>query len=121
MAKRFTDTLKWKKKFFRELPFKYKLLWLYILDDCDHAGIWEVDFDAVKLKLGVKFVPSDILNKFNNRIVEFNDGEKWFIPSFITFQYGEELNIKVKAQFSAIQLIRKYHLENYMDSELPFE
>ena len=39
MAKRFTDTDKWKKGFIRNLPTKYKLLWLYILDDCNHAGV----------------------------------------------------------------------------------
>ena len=35
MAKRFTDTDKWKKGFIKRLPAKYKLLWLYILDDCN--------------------------------------------------------------------------------------
>ena len=46
MAKRFTDTDKWKKGFIRNLPAKYKLLWLYILDDCNHAGVWETDFEV---------------------------------------------------------------------------
>lgn len=121
MSKRFTDTIKWKKKFFRELPSEYKLLWLYILDDCDHAGVWEVDFDAVKLKIGVQFEPDKVLNIFDNRVVEFREGEKWFVPDFVKFQYGEELNIKVKAQWSAIQIIKKYNLEQYLDTDLPFE
>lgn len=120
MAKRFTDTIKWKKRFFRELPNDYKLLWIYILDDCDHAGIWEVDFDSVQLKIGVKFDKKEALNKFNNRVIEFNGGDKWFIPDFVKFQYGEELNLKVKAHWSAMQLIRKYHLEDYLDVDLPF-
>ena len=38
MAKRMTDTDKWKKGFIRSLPSKYKLFWLYILDDCDPFG-----------------------------------------------------------------------------------
>ena len=38
MAKRFTDTDKWKKGFYKKITnLKYKLLWLYILDDCNHV------------------------------------------------------------------------------------
>jgi len=121
MPKRFTDTIKWKKRFFRELSNNYKLLYLYILDNCDHAGIWEIDFDEVQLKLGVKFDQKEALNKLNNRAIEFDNGDKWFIPKFVSFQYGDELNMKVKAQWSAIQLIKKYKLEQYLETELPFE
>ncbi len=44
MSKRFADTDKYKKPFIRNLPAAYKLLWDYICLDCDHAGIWQVDF-----------------------------------------------------------------------------
>ena len=52
MAKRMTDTDKWKKRFIRELKPKHKLLWLYILDDCNHAGIWEIDLDVASIRVG---------------------------------------------------------------------
>ena len=52
MAKRFTDNEKWKKRFFKNLEPKYKLLWIYILDDCNHAGIWDVDMDVAALRIG---------------------------------------------------------------------
>lgn len=121
MAKRFTDTSKWKKRFFRELPNEYKLLYLYILDNCDHAGIWEVDFDEVELKIGIKFNPDEALNKLDNRAIPFHNGDRWFMPKFISFQYGDELKMNVKAQWSAIQLIRKYKLEQYLDTDLPWD
>jgi len=54
MAKRFTDTDKWKKPFIRCMKAPYKLLWIYILDECDHAGIWHVDFDVAEIKIGEK-------------------------------------------------------------------
>ena len=38
MAKRFTDNEKWKNQFFKGLSTVNKLFFLYILDDCDHAG-----------------------------------------------------------------------------------
>jgi len=56
MAKRFTDTDKWKKTFIRTMKAPYKLLWLYILDECDHAGIWQVDFDVDEIKNLYKFM-----------------------------------------------------------------
>jgi hypothetical protein len=54
MAKRLTDTDKWKKPFIKELPVEYKLFWLYILDDCDHAGVWQVDVEVAEIRLGTK-------------------------------------------------------------------
>ena len=88
MAKRFTDTAKWKKKWIRELNPEMKLFWFYLLDNCDHAGIWEVDIDLASFQTGVKFDESTILKTFNRKIVPFKDG-KWFVPKFIEYQYGE--------------------------------
>ena len=36
------------------LDAPYKLLWFYILDDCNHAGIWEVDMEVASLRTGEK-------------------------------------------------------------------
>ena len=46
VAKRFIDTNIWNKQWFRQLELKRKLLWLYITTKCDHAGIWDADFEA---------------------------------------------------------------------------
>ena len=47
MAKRFTDTDIWKKKWFRKLPLEIKLLWCYLKDSCDHAGVIEFDAEVI--------------------------------------------------------------------------
>ena len=39
-VKRFTDAEKWKDPFFEELTNDYKLIWLYLLDYVDNAGLW---------------------------------------------------------------------------------
>ena len=54
MSKRFTDTEKWKKKFVKDLDPSFKLLWFYILDDCDHAGVWHTDFEVAGIRIGHK-------------------------------------------------------------------
>jgi len=111
MAKRFTDTDKWKKKFLKGLQAPYKLLWFYILDDCDHAGIWHVDLEVASLRIGEKLTEKKAIEFFSKKVFIFDEGEKWFIPDFITFQYGE-LNPNNRAHNSAINLLNKYKLIN---------
>ncbi len=113
MAKRFTDTDKYKKKFIRGLKGAYKLLWDYLYHDCDHAGIWIVDFEIAQIYLGKDMLVSkeDALSFFNDteeRIIEISN-TKWFIPSFVDFQYGK-LNPKNKAHNSVINILEKYDL-----------
>ena len=74
MAKRFTDTDKWKKGFIRNLPTKYKLLWLYILDDCNHAGVWETDFEVASIRIGSKISEKEAIKHFASQIRIFDDG-----------------------------------------------
>ena len=112
MAKRMTDTDKWKKRFIRELKPKHKLLWLYILDDCNHAGIWEIDLDVASIRVGEAVGYKD-LDVFGSKIIMFDNNEKCFIPDFIDFQYGE-LNPNSNVHKSVILLLSRYNLEGYM-------
>ena len=86
MAKRFTDTEKWKKPFIRGLQGAYKLLWLYICDDCDHAGIWQVDMEVAAIRIGEKIDLKEAIKSFDEKIIIIDKGNKWFIPSFLEFQ-----------------------------------
>jgi hypothetical protein len=110
MAKRFTDTEKWKKPFIRGLQGPYKLLWLYICDDCDHAGIWQVDIDVAQIRIGEKINLKDAISSFEDKIIVFDNGNKWFIPSFIEFQYPSGLNPENRSHNSVIILLDKYNL-----------
>jgi hypothetical protein len=114
MAKRFTDTSKYKKSFYRSLPGAYKLFYDFLYHDCDHAGIWIVDMQIAQTYVGHD-MPIDrtaALNFFNSdelRIVEFDGGKKWFIPLFISFQYGQ-LSEKNRAHSTVIQILKKFTL-----------
>ena len=113
MAKRMTDTDKWKKRFLRELKPQHKLLWFYILDDCNHAGIWDVDIEVASIRVGEELIYDMLPQAFLDKIVIFDNGDKWFIPEFIEFQYGE-LNPTSNVHKSVIALLDKYNLEGYM-------
>lgn len=114
MAKRFTDSGKWKKKWFRKLPSEMKLLWIYLCDNCDHAGIFEVDFERISFDLGIEFneyeeIEITVIDFFDGRIEEFNQGEKWFLRGFLDFQYGP-FNEKNRVHISANNILIKYNL-----------
>jgi hypothetical protein len=113
MAKRMTDTDKWKKRFVRELTPQHKLLWFYILDDCNHAGIWEVDIDVASIRVGFDLSQDDLPSLFGDKVISFDNGDKWFIPDFIEYQYGE-LNQNSNVHKSVINLLNKYNLEGYL-------
>jgi hypothetical protein len=109
MAKRFTDTAKWKKPFIKKLNLEYKVFWFYLLDDCDHAGVWQVDLEVASIRIGFKLKLKDCINAFGDKIYQFDNNEKWFIKDFIDFQYGE-LNEKNRAHNSVIGILKKYNL-----------
>ena len=101
MAKRLTDTDKWKKEWFRELKPTQKLFWYYILDDCDIAGIWDVDFGTACFKTGARLDPEDLQNALSRHIKIIDEGKRWFILDFIRFQYG--CDIGELSQHSPVQ------------------
>lgn len=118
MAKRFTDTEKWKKPFIKNLKCCYKLLWLYICDDCDHAGVWQVDFDVARIRIGESVNENEALKLFGDKVQSFDNGNKWFIPSFIEFQYPSGLSEQNRAHTAILNLIKKYNLTLITESSI---
>jgi len=108
VAKRFTESTKWKKLWIRKLDPKYKLFWFYLLDNCDHAGIYDADIESASFHIGIEYNKEEILETFNRKIVPFKK-DKWFIPKFVEYQYGE-LNENNRAHLSVINILNKYNL-----------
>lgn len=122
MAKRFTDTDKYKKTFMRSLPGAYKLLWDYLYHDCNHAGIWHVDFEVAQIYLGKDMLvsPETALRLFNEtepRIEVLAEGKKWFIRPFVPFQYGT-LNPANRTHKSVLTCLIKEGLSKGLISSL---
>lgn len=85
MGKRFTDTDKWTKQWFGDLSIRDKVLWLYC---CDAAGI--ADFSTKFFSVSVGFpVKQETLDKAFGSHIVWLESSKFFIPSFIEFQYGQ--------------------------------
>lgn len=109
MAKRFTDTAKWKKEFIKGLSAKHKLLWFYILDDCDHAGVWEVDLEIASIRIGEPLEYEEAFMAIGRQVVVIGKN-KWWIKDFITFQYGN-LTPKNKMFAPVMAILNKYGID----------
>lgn len=118
MAKRYTDTDKWKKPFIKNLPAEYKLFWLYLIDDINHAGIWEVDKEVAEIRLGIKLSLEKAQGLFKEKVVVFDSGTKWFLPDFIKFQYGSinegQSGKSSPIHKSVLKELRKYNLLEFV-------
>ena len=110
MAKRFTDSEKWQDAWFMDLPSKYKLFWLFLCDQCDHAGVWKVNFKVAAFYVGEHLEPSEV-KRFLKERVEFISDEYWYLTKFIKFQYKVEvsnLNPKNNTHLSAIKILHQF-------------
>lgn len=87
--KRFSETTKWADPWFRALPIEAKCLWLWILDNCDCAGIIEIDYGLAEFQIGTTKPLESALQALGDRVQKH--GSKLFVPKFIRYQYGDEL------------------------------
>jgi hypothetical protein len=109
MSKRFTDSDKWKRQWFRRLPPAMKCFWAYVLDNCNNAGIWEVDFEAASFNVGEELNALDVMEAFRKQYYPFALGKRWFIIDFIDFQYGD-LRPTNNLHVSVINTLKKHDL-----------
>lgn len=113
MAKRFIDTKIWDKAWFRKLDTDSKLLWVYILTKCDHAGILDGDWEAASFFLGSNISEyEEIPDVIRDKMIPISD-DQFFIPSFIDYQYGT-LRINSKPHLSVIKRLEEKGLNNYL-------
>lgn len=114
MAKRFTDTNKWDKLWFRRLSPVHKAFWEYLRDRCSNAGVWEVDFETAEYYIRGELDIKETREAFDGQFLEINGGKLWFIPDFIEFQYGE-LSESCNPHKPVISQLKKLNLlEGYL-------
>jgi len=107
MFKRFTDCEKWDDPWYRNLPPPYKLLWQFMCDRCDNAGVWKVDFDAAQFFIGAP-VHEEALKYFKDRVHILDPGY-WLITKFVDFQFGA-LSGESPLHRSVLSLIEKHRV-----------
>ena len=107
--KRFTETLKWSDPWFRKLKPESKLLWFWILDNCDAAGVIDPDLELASFQIGYQY-PLDTLCEFGDRVSKLPCG-KYHVVKFIAFQHGEKLSRSCKAHNPVFQSLSQHGIE----------
>lgn len=108
MAKRFIDTGLFDDQWFMNLSKDAKLLWIYLITKCDHAGIIEINERLIEFQTGIKSFKTTGA-ELGNRLY-FVRESYYFIPKYIDFQYPNFPNSRVRQQESAIKILVKYGL-----------
>lgn len=89
MAKRFLDSGIFRKPLVRAMKAPYKALYIYLLCECDHAGVWDAEIDVASMRLGIKIDPDKALEELGGAAVSIDGGSKWWVVDFCRDQYGD--------------------------------
>jgi len=113
MALRFTETGKWADPWFRKLPPMYKLIFLYLIDNCNNAGFLEVDEEYIAFQTGLG------IDEVLGAIEGLNKGclcvDRWvWVKRFLRYQKNESLNSENNAHKQIISQIRD-QIERFRD------
>lgn len=108
MGKRFTETSKWSDKWYRALSPTFKHAWNYLTDNCDGAGIIDLDRDLANFQIGEVVDWDAFLRTAGDRVHVIVKG-KWWLPGFVPFQYGT-LSPDCNAHKPVIAALEKYSL-----------
>jgi hypothetical protein len=88
VGKRFTDTEKWCKAWFRKLSLAHKAAWTYLCDRCDSAGIMSLDSELAEFQIGAATDWDAFIDLSEGRIERISNGKLW-LTGFVDFQYGQ--------------------------------
>jgi len=83
MAKRLTDTEKWNDDWYISLSNDYRIIWQWLLDNCNHAGICKRSMRLLNLMCNTDINEEILVKKMDGRLIV--SGNDWFIPKFFQF------------------------------------
>lgn len=109
MAKRFIDTELFNDPWFMDLSKDAKILWIYAITNCDHAGILKVNEKLIQFQTKIKSYLS-VSKELGNCLIRLNESEYYFIPKFFKFQYPNYPEKSFRAVESAILTLQKFNL-----------
>lgn len=89
MAKRLTDTEKWRKPWYRKLSTENKILWQYFLDNCDKAGFIKIDCEVLKMDTNIDTNMLKIESDFAGKVYRVSTEYHW-VAKFVEFQYSSK-------------------------------
>jgi hypothetical protein len=120
IMKRFSETDKWKDEWFSSLLPLEKLVWLFIIDNCDNAGFFELNKRINSFLIGI--TEAEYLGAImglNRGLLGAKNNEMYFVKKFLFHQKNLPLNSENNAHKQIIQLIEnRKHLFDYNFKDL---
>lgn len=109
MAYRYSDTLKWQDEWFVDLTAIEKLLFMYLCDNCDIAGFFELSFRKIAFDLNVKESEIKGAIKGLDRGIIVSDDEKCLlVKNFIRHQKNLPINPENKSHQGILKRVENY-------------
>lgn len=101
---------KWKDSFFMSLKPIEKLLFIYIYENCDDAGFFELNFDNIISDVGIQSQDlSPSLKKLEKSFLISDDGEKVWLKKFLLHQNKLPLDLNTpEGNYIKFQLESNY-------------
>lgn len=114
MKKRLHDCDIWEESWFADLTRDHKILWFFLKDSCDQAGVWRPNNIGVFSRIHRIRVKLDealaVFNKDKERIKVLPNG-RWFLVGFIHFHYGSVLNENSPLHSSVLKALENSGVE----------
>lgn len=107
--KRFTETDKWKDGWFLSLTPQEKLLFFYLFENCDSAGVFEIVIPILEVFVGSSIRIDEFLDKAGDRIQKLDDGKYW-LSRFCKIQYPGGVSPSAKVHSKVRHSIQKHKL-----------
>jgi hypothetical protein len=112
MSKRFIDTEIFCDSWFMDLSINAKLLYIYLITNCDHAGIIDFNLKLTKTQTGIEQLGKSwgsLRQELGKSLIKLKDNY-YYLTKFIKFQYPGFPKSKVNQQLGAIKRLKEFNL-----------
>lgn len=108
MAYRLTNTDKWNDQWFSGLDWRQKVVFLYLCDQCDMAGFYEINLRKMAWDIAIDCADVEgALKGLKSRLLYSSDGKYLFLRNFIKHQKNLPLNEKNKFHSGIIKRLNE--------------
>ncbi len=108
MSYRFTNSDKWTDSWFSDLSPNGKLLFIFLYENCDNAGFYEVNKKFMLFLLGFSEVElKDAIKELGKSYIKSKDGSRVWLKNFLKHQKKTPLNFSNNSHKQVILLIQE--------------
>lgn len=116
MKRRYTDADKWHDEWFLSLPNDYRIVWLWLCDNCTPAGRIKKNFKMLNFCCDTKLEAKEFEEIFKDRVIDC--GDFYFIPKFLKFQNPSGISSNKPAVVSIRKEIEEFMLQGMIKQSL---